>query len=301
MAAVEAHNDTILATLTNPSSIYLPYRFVLYRHSQTDTTVPTEHKYNAALITTKHVRVTGHPYVWEMDLCESPTELLSEGVLLPRSDNDHWLNGTSHKIVVKRSSRNHAKHGKYYTTEISYAGAYILMGVNGDKIPVMNMTHRGICLSSKFNQLDQPDRERWCVKIQPFTPILSHNLLHRHQLRHERLFRDRDPEPVVELNPPITLIPPRRRPSIVTDNIITPITPIVSMPQHIVNAYIDTLIQRNEACPISMNPLTRETACLTPCGHVASHHEATRWIQDAHSCPVCRSSCSVGNLQMWRQ
>ena len=286
MAAVEEHNETLLANIVRPSSVYLPYRFVLYRHSQTDTTVPTEHKYNAVLITTKRVRVQGHPYIWEMNLCESPTELLSEGVLLPRSENDHWLNGTSHKIVVKRASQNPLKNGKYYTTEISYANAYILMGANGDRIPVMNMTHRGLCLSSKFNRLDQPDYAQWRVKVEPFIPILSPNLLHRHHLRADR-------------DPPITLITPQR--VAITTIPVAPVIPVTSMPQHIVNAYIDTLIGRGDTCPISMNPLTREMACLTPCGHVASRCEATRWIQDAHSCPVCRSQCSVECLQGWRQ
>ncbi len=319
MATVDAHNNTILANITNPSSVYLPYRFVLYRHSQTDTTVPAEHKYNAVLITTKRVRVQGHPYVWEMNLCESPIELLSEGVLLPHSENDLWLNETSHKIVIKRSSHNPNKNGKYFVTEISYGGAYILMGPNGDRIPVMNMTRNCLCLSSTFKKLDQPEYERWRVKVQPFMPILSPNLLHRHQRVLERtrpLFQEWDPEPVQDPSPPIRILTPRPREAPRPTVEVTPwpttlprtsshspiTTPATNtMPQHIVNAYIDTLIGRGDTCPISMNPLTREEACLTPCGHAVSRHEATRWIQDANSCPVCRAGCTVEALQSWRQ
>ena len=307
MATIQAYNNTVLTTITNPSSVYLPYRFVLYRHSQTDTTVPAEHKHNAVLITTKRIHIQGHLYIWEMNLCESPIELLNEGVLLPRSEHDHWLNGTSHKIVVKRASQNPVKNGKYYTTDISYARCYILMGNDGDKIPVMNMTHRTLCLSSKFNRLDQPEYERWRVKVQPYIPILSPNLLHRHQLvleRNRTLFHEVDPEPA-EPSPPIILITPQRTTTHATpwprSIPSAPIVPSISMPQHIVNTYIDTLISRGDTCPISMNPLTREGACLTPCGHVVSRREATRWIRDAHSCPVCRTGCTVEGLQSWRQ
>ncbi len=306
MASIEAHNNTVLATLRNPSSVYLPYRFVVYRHRQNDTTVPTEHKYNAVLITTKRVRVQGHPYVWEMNMCESPIELLNEGVLLPHSEHDAWLGGISHTIVIKRASQNFLKNGKYYTTDIAFAGSYILMGSNGDRIPVMNMTSPWICLSSKFKRLDQPEYERWRVKVQPFVPILSPNHLHHHQWRQEPLFHERGPEPT----PPIAIVTPRPmeapRPTVEVSpwprTLPTP-TPTATpvMPQHIVNAYIDTLIGRGDTCPISMNPLTREAACLTPCGHAVSRHEATRWIQDAHSCPVCRSQCSVEALLSWRQ
>jgi hypothetical protein len=74
-----------------------------------------------------------------------------------------------------------------------------------------------------------------------------------------------------------------------------------TMPQHIANAYIDSLIASGTLCPIAQEPLTRDTACLTPCGHVYSFDEVARWIQGGHSCcPECRASCSVAQLQRWR-
>lgn len=72
------------------------------------------------------------------------------------------------------------------------------------------------------------------------------------------------------------------------------------IPQHIVNTYIEAMIQKQEQCPIEMSPLTKESAVLTPCGHGLSASAAEYWIQDSHSCPVCRLPCSVAQLQRWQ-
>lgn len=72
------------------------------------------------------------------------------------------------------------------------------------------------------------------------------------------------------------------------------------IPQHIVNTYIETMIEKQEQCPIEMTLLTKETAVLTPCGHGLSAAAAECWIRDAHSCPVCRLACSVVQLQRWQ-
>ena len=72
-----------------------------------------------------------------------------------------------------------------------------------------------------------------------------------------------------------------------------------SIPQHILNAYIDGLLEKNENCPIEMTPLTKETIRITPCGHSMSVNAAEYWITCKHSCPVCREGCSVDQLLGW--
>jgi hypothetical protein len=84
--------------------------------------------------------------------------------------------------------------------------------------------------------------------------------------------------------------------------IAPPINPRASsgkIPQHILNTYIQTLVDKQENCPIEMTPLTKETARITPCGHSMSASAAEYWIAYKHSCPVCREQCSVAELQKW--
>ena len=71
------------------------------------------------------------------------------------------------------------------------------------------------------------------------------------------------------------------------------------VPQHILNVYIQSLLDKEENCPIQMVPLTKETVRITPCGHAMSASAAEYWITYKHSCPVCRQNCSVEELQKW--
>lgn len=82
-----------------------------------------------------------------------------------------------------------------------------------------------------------------------------------------------------------------------------PVAPLASVqkriPQHILNSYIQTLLDKKESCPIEMTPLTKESVRITPCGHSMSASAAECWIAYKHSCPVCREQCSVAELQQW--
>jgi hypothetical protein len=71
------------------------------------------------------------------------------------------------------------------------------------------------------------------------------------------------------------------------------------LPQSVVNGYIESLIAKQEVCPISLIPLEKESTLVAPCGHAISHHVATRWIRDARSCPVCRAEVSESQLQFY--
>lgn len=71
------------------------------------------------------------------------------------------------------------------------------------------------------------------------------------------------------------------------------------IPQHILNTYIQTLIDKQDNCPIEMTPLDKRTVRITPCGHALSANAAECWITYKHSCPVCREECSMEELQQW--
>ena len=61
------------------------------------------------------------------------------------------------------------------------------------------------------------------------------------------------------------------------------------IPEHIMAVYIQSLLDKKEVCPITMEPLQKESLHITSCGHAMSKAAATRWFAQKDSCPVCRA------------
>lgn len=58
------------------------------------------------------------------------------------------------------------------------------------------------------------------------------------------------------------------------------------LPPHIQRLVIDAAIATNATCPVTMEPITADTAVITPCGHVFG----TELTPRVSLCPVCRAS-----------
>lgn len=90
-----------------------------------------------------------------------------------------------------------------------------------------------------------------------------------------------------------------RRPSLTTTPTTTPTTTnSSSRPQlqpFTIEALITRAVNENMNCPISMNPIKADTACVTTCQHIFERESFVRWYTSNPSCPVCRESCSVCN------
>jgi len=56
---------------------------------------------------------------------------------------------------------------------------------------------------------------------------------------------------------------------------------------------LSAAIDRSDVCSITMDPVCRETAAITTCGHVFTRQEITKWIHTHGTCPVCRAACVV--------
>lgn len=69
-----------------------------------------------------------------------------------------------------------------------------------------------------------------------------------------------------------------------------------SIPKRVLQGYVESLVAKKETCPITMDELTVETACVSPCYHVMSFEGAQGWVQAHKSCPICRSACLEGDL-----
>ena len=82
-------------------------------------------------------------------------------------------------------------------------------------------------------------------------------------------------------------------------NLVYPKEITSTIPPHIVNIYIQSLLDKKDACPITMEPFEKTTTCITSCGHALSKTGAYKWISEKKSCPVCRTPCDVNNLATW--
>ena len=71
--------------------------------------------------------------------------------------------------------------------------------------------------------------------------------------------------------------------------------PLVHLPDYVIRGWLKQAVL-SETCPISHDRMHIDDICSTPCYHVMSYSNARTWILSAHSCPVCRKSCTVDSL-----
>jgi hypothetical protein len=78
-------------------------------------------------------------------------------------------------------------------------------------------------------------------------------------------------------------------PSTSSHHAIPSAPPIITntvLPPHIQRLIIDAAITTGTTCPITMEPITADTAVITPCGHIFGTELRPR----VSICPVCRSA-----------
>jgi hypothetical protein len=89
----------------------------------------------------------------------------------------------------------------------------------------------------------------------------------------------------------------------IQQSIIKPSTTIVlhknSIPQHMINTFIESLLDKKEICPILLESFTKDTICITSCGHPISKQSAETWFLQKKTCPVCRAPCDSNILYSW--
>jgi hypothetical protein len=282
--AVRLHNSNVIETVT-PSSCALPEYFILYRF-------PSLSNPNSTAVLIHCTQAQGYTVpVWNMELVNNPLE--SIGPSLPIRCDDTLLNNESHTIFIERFSRRIEEHKKLYHTCIKYYGLSVRKG-NGTLIPVMNLLHSCRVLPSRFTRIqDYPSYSFNTVEdvlMEPQSLIELREMAHlvsqtadQNTIEH-RIARDI----LISLHEngtrEVTLVPNKD---------------VTKIPQHIVNSYIEGLVEKKESCPITMNPLEKLTTCLTQCGHALDMPSAKCWISSEHSCPVCRQPCSLETLQSW--
>jgi hypothetical protein len=93
----------------------------------------------------------------------------------------------------------------------------------------------------------------------------------------------------------LTPIPPRVNftyTAVSSNPVLAPVKAVrKSLPAHVANIVLSDAISKNEVCPISSEPITKETGTVTSCGHVFCKESIDQWLSIKNECPVCKQSC----------
>lgn len=272
---VSTHNNRIIATVRR-SDVELPPVFAVWKHSREAINGGND---NAALF---RCEPDGwHQGAWRINFIDDPLEYIEDGTLV-ESREDEWLGARAHTILVKRVSPYENDSGKYKDTRIQYMGYKIVSNVGKPSIPVLNLNNKCEVLPAQFAELDRVDYGYLRFKMR------------RGRLVNPYTYRILQRDPVLAAASESVRGPPA----------VVPV-PIASattkMPQRVVNVYLDSLIGAKETCPIELSELTRENACMAPCGHVMTHVAVTAWLRTSRTCPVCRTGLGMGDLMRWHQ
>ena len=311
-STLQEHNQAILRE-SDVSHVTLPPMFVLWRHVNPNRSIEVnglthEQAYCAVCIATERVGGAVHP-LWKFTLIEQPLEALGRCSITFYPDN--WLSGQNHKIIVQRPSPNPDSNNKLFLTDIRHT-RYAVRMETGQFVPILNLTNPCLVLHSRFTHIDTTYMDRFGFVCDHGRELIPPTLIRRGEIQQQavqmaertaRALLERAMPPVPPPTAPAPrreTIPAPRQPAQSTAAAAHPRTVRATMPQHIVNTVIESLIAQEKECPILQTALEKETTCLTPCGHAMTTDAAARWIRDAHSCPECRSPCSVDQLQVWR-
>lgn len=284
LASTDRNNAYLLEEVVR-STIPLPPIMAICRHPYEIESLGSS---PAALLLSE--RVPDYDGVWKFHVLERPQEYLT-GARLVQSTNDTWFQNNALRILVQRSSSRPEAHNKLFETILQYYKYKLVC--DHATIPVIRLHNDVAVLPSVFAFLDQHENRKYRFTINLESglyndPVLAEAAVAVHGQRGavgggRGLIRSMQSIPVA--------------PAVHRSSAPAPVTAL--LPQRIVNACIEGMIARGETCPIEMAPLTKETACLTPCGHTMTLSSAECWIRDAHSCPVCRAPAELPQLQRW--
>ncbi len=288
LASTERNNAYLLENVVRSEVALPPVMAICRRHYNLQTNISCV----AALLLSE--RVPGYEGVWKLHMLERSQDYTA-GSRLIRSNADTWFENKAHRILIMRPSSRPEVHNKLFETFIQYNKYKII--TNHSVIPVIRLHNDASVLSSAFAFLEQPENARYRHYLTIGPPISNDPVLAEaaaYVQRETRLHIHREAEQ--ELDRLIRSMQQLPVAPVISSRIASA-TPI--LPQRIVNACIEGMLARGETCPIEMEQLTKETACLTPCGHTMTLSSAECWIRDAHSCPVCRAPVELPQLQRW--
>ncbi len=91
--------------------------------------------------------------------------------------------------------------------------------------------------------------------------------------------------PVVPVTPSLPPSPPKQ---------ITP-----RIPTFVFHAYVTGAIEKNECCPVTLEPLSKEMVGCAPCGHLFDKDALRTALETNGKCPTCRQTANPDDIQTW--
>ena len=70
-----------------------------------------------------------------------------------------------------------------------------------------------------------------------------------------------------------------------------PLPPVAPLPKFVADLLIADAIAKSSVCPITMEPITAQTAATTSCFHVFDANAIAIWLTNESKCPTCKSPC----------
>jgi hypothetical protein len=266
----------------------LPRTFAVWRCAQ---------EYSAAIV--QAVLVNQNTY--RFHILESLQTLVGEATCIPWED-DTWLEDTSKKVMVKRSSGVLER-----THEVEMVFLKYVICTPLCFIPVFHITDKFLILGDRFIDLLQQENRSYRMYMRPNTsisypplplprtPSLRPEILRgrrlalqmadiaaREYLEQTQRQEQRQARTFLQLQ---HRVQPESEPSILQQT-----------PSHILQGFLESILEKKELCPIKMNEMKKETICTTPCGHAMSYEPAVLWLKEHTACPVCRKTCNVSEL-----
>lgn len=223
-----------------------------------------------ALVETKTIRpaLTFNDFL-TFSLVKRPTVLLPDGDIHPRVQEVSYV-GTLE--IYRASSRAFAT--RFFKTRIEFE-PFEFRSVDGHVIlPILTLSNSTVVLPSEFKTIPEHG---------PGTPYSISIAHYSTRLASSSIPQTQTPTPSAPVSRSRPSSPPKTS----------------ALPQYLVNMVIEAAVQKGDTCPVSLEPLTKASVRLTPCGHLVSHPAAEHWLSNAHSCPVCRQDLAKEALMKW--
>jgi hypothetical protein len=75
-----------------------------------------------------------------------------------------------------------------------------------------------------------------------------------------------------------------------------PVAPMCEIPRFAAEVLIQDAVNRNEICPITMEPISCDNSVLTSCFHIFEKSAIQTWLSKHPKCPVCKNHCTITKL-----
>jgi hypothetical protein len=268
---VEENNNQIIQSGIITRCI-LPKLFAVWEISHSNHQCDSLCNYKAVIILA--TPVLHDPLVYKFTMLHTMYPVLKTARCV-KVHRDTWLQDQSHPILVQRPSTIPEEHNKIYETRIQFDG-YAIQLSPSFSIPVCNIVNKNIVLEARFIKIDNKYNKPFQLIMEPNRtitfPSIPEEVLSYYNSELEFCLASHITQCTLPVNPTI--------------------------PKHILEVYITSLTSKQEICPITFEPLIRETTCITPCGHAMNIDAANHWLSTKPICPVCRESCTKEQIQL---